>query len=77
MSGWLPREIVTPVSEEEREAVRCAQRALRLDTTGEMDEATRSALRGAQRLFGLDPTGVLDKATAGLLDRLRPPSLRE
>lgn len=77
MSDWLPRDIVTPASEAEREAVRTAQRALRLDVTGDINEATRSALRGAQRLFGLDPTGVLDKPTAALLDRLRPPSLRE
>lgn len=77
MSDWLPRDIVTPANAGEREAVKTAQRALRLDETGDMDEVTRSALRGAQRLFGLDPSGVLDKATAALLDRLRPPSLRE
>lgn len=74
---WLPREIFVPASEEEREAVRTAQRALRTPETGELDTATRAALRGVQRVFGLPDTGVLDSASAALLDRLRPPSLRE
>lgn len=76
--SWPPdRAIIVPANENEREAMRIAQRALRLDVTGLMDEATRASLRGAQALFKLPVTGVLDRATAEALDRLRPPSLRE
>ncbi|TXS35077.1 peptidoglycan-binding protein [Streptomyces sp. t39] len=75
---WPPeRVIIRPANEGEREAVRHAQRALRLDATGDMDDATVAALRGTQKLFNLPVTGVLDRATAEALDRLRPPSLRE
>lgn len=75
---WPPdRAIIAPANEAERDAMRTAQRALRLDVTGEMDEATRASLRGTQQLFKLPVTGVLDRATAEALDRLRPPSLRE
>lgn len=77
MSDWLPRDLIAPASEAEHEAVRTAQRALRVPLTGELDEDTRAALRGAQRLFLLPVTGYLDRATAQALDRLRPPSLRE
>lgn len=75
--SWLPRTIVAPVSETEREAVRTAQRALRVPETGDMDDATKAALRGVQALFRLPVTGALDQQTAQALDRLRPPSLRE
>lgn len=75
---WPPeRDIISPASPGEREAVKTAQRALRLCETGDMDDALRSALRGVQRLFKLPVTGDLDRATAQALDRLRPPSLRE
>lgn len=74
---WPPtRVIIAPANEGERAAVRCAQRALRVAVTGEMDTATKTALRGVQRLFKLPETGVLDQPTAAALDRLRPPSLR-
>jgi hypothetical protein len=74
---WPPdRVIIAPANEAERAAVRCAQRALRVDVTGEMDDATKAALRGVQSLFKLPVTGVLDRATAEALDRLRPASLR-
>lgn len=69
---WFPRDIYAPVSDVEREAVRIAQRALRLIPTGEMDEATRASLRGTQRLYGIPVTGILDVATAVVLDGLRP-----
>lgn len=69
---WFPRDIFAPVSDKEREAVRVAQRALRLVPTGEMDEATRASLRGTQRLYGLPVTGILDAATAAVIDGLRP-----
>lgn len=75
---WPPeRVIIRPANAGEKEAVRHAQRALRLDPSGEMDDATVAALRGTQKLFKLPVTGVLDRATAEALDRLRPPSLRE
>lgn len=75
---WPPeRVIIRPANEAEREAVRTAQRALKLAETGEMDHATVASLRGTQKLFKLPVTGVLDRATAEALDRLRPPSLRE
>lgn len=69
---WLPRDIIAPVSEAERAAVRVAQRTLRVDVTGEMDAGTRGALRGVQYLFGLPVTGTLDGATANRIDSLRP-----
>lgn len=69
---WFPRDIITPVSEAERDAVRVAQRALRLTPTGEMDEATRASLRGTQRLYGVGVSGILDAATAVIIDGLRP-----
>lgn len=74
---WFPRDIYAPVSDAEREAVRVAQRALRLVPTGEMDESTRSSLRGTQRLYGIPVTGILDAATAVVIDGLRPYQLRE
>lgn len=75
---WPPdRVIIAPANEGERDAVRTAQRALRVAETGDMDDATKAALRGVQNLFKLPVTGVLDRATAEALDRLRPPSLRE
>lgn len=67
---WLERDIISPVSQGEHEAVRRAQRALKLSPTGDMDEATRASLRGVQSLFRLPVTGILDRATAGALDRL-------
>lgn len=69
---WPPeRDIVSPASPGEHEAVRTAQRALNLIPTGDLDEPTRASLRGVQRLFGAEVTGVLDKATAALIGRLR------
>ena len=74
---WPPdRVIIAPANEGEREAVRTAQRALRLVVTGEMDEATKASLRGVQSLFKLPVTGVLDRQTAEALDKLKHPSLR-
>jgi hypothetical protein len=68
---WIKRDIMRPANEFERSAVRQAQRVLRLEETGEMDEATVSHLRGFQVLFGLRPTGMLDKATATKLEAIR------
>ena len=72
---WLPRDIVVPVSDKEHDAVRIAQRALRLTPTGNMDPSTTASLRGTQRLYGLQVSGILDAATATVLDGLRPYSL--
>ncbi len=69
---WLPRDIVSPASEPEIEAVRIAQRTLRLNPTGELDESTRASLRGLQRFYGLQVHGNLDRATALRIDALRP-----
>lgn len=74
---WFPRDIVSPANEGEREAVRIAQRTLRLSPTGDMDESTKASLRGTQRLFRLPVTGVLDEATAVVLDSLRPWKVQE
>ena len=74
---WFPREIIAPVNDEERDAVRVAQRALRLSPTGEMDAATKTRLRGAQYLYGLTVTGILDEATAQVIERMRPWELQE
>lgn len=74
---WLPRDIVTPANEAERDAVRVAQRVLRLRPTGDMDESTRASLRGTQRLFKIPVTGTLDEATAIVLDSLRPWKVQE
>jgi hypothetical protein len=72
--SWLPRDIVRPVSEAEKAAVRHAQRVLRLPDTGDLDQRTEAALRGLQARFRLAPSGILDAPTGLLLDRLRPPS---
>lgn len=74
---WFKRDVITPASEAERDAVRVAQRALRLTPTGEMDYPTQASLRGTQRLYGLEVTGILDAATAVVIDGLRPYQLQE
>lgn len=74
---WFERDIIEPANEAERDAVRVAQRALRVTPSGEMDASTRSALRGLQHLFGLPVTGIIDLATAEQIDALRPWTLTE
>lgn len=74
---WFERDVITPVSEAEKAAVRVAQRATRCAPTGEMDTATKTALRGVQYLFGLPVTGILDLATAQKIETLRPWQLQE
>lgn len=71
---WLPRDIIAAYSEDERAAVRHAQRLLRLPETGQIDVRTEAALRGLQARFKLLPTGILDAPTGRQLDRLRPRS---
>lgn len=70
MTDWLPRDIIAPVSEAEKAAVRRAQRALGLVPTGDLDEPTKASLRGVQHLFKQPVTGVLDRDTAALIERL-------
>lgn len=74
---WFPRDIITPASDAERDAVRVVQRVCRLSPTGEMDESTRASLRGLQQLYRLPVTGTLDLDTAVLVDSLRPWQLQE
>lgn len=69
--AWFKRTIVVATTEQEREAVRHAQRVMRCPVTGEMDEATTSHLRAMQGLFGLPLTANLDLATAKQIERLR------
>lgn len=68
---WFKRTIIRPVTDFEHDAVIHAQRVLRCDETGEMDESTISHLRGLQALFGLPTTGYLDEATARQIERIR------
>lgn len=75
--GWFPRDIIAPANDRERDAVRVAQRALRLIPTGNMDEPTKASLRGTQRVFGIPVSGVLDAATARVIDSLRPWQLED
>jgi peptidoglycan hydrolase-like protein with peptidoglycan-binding domain len=70
MPDWLPRDIIAPASDAEHEAVKTAQRALKLSPTGEMDESTKASLRGVQRLFRVPVTGILDRETGALIERL-------
>ncbi len=68
---------MSPYSDAEHDAVRVAQRALRLTPTGELDEPTKASLRGTQRLYGIPVSGILDEATAVVIDGLRPYQLQE
>lgn len=70
MTDWLPRDIIAPVSEAEKAAVRRAQRALGLVPTGDLDEPTKASLRGIQHMFKRPVTGVLDRETGALIERL-------
>lgn len=69
--SWFKRKIIRPANDFERDAVVHAQRVLRCDETGEMDQNTISKLRGLQSLFGLPVTGALDEATAKQIERIR------
>jgi Putative peptidoglycan binding domain len=68
---WFAGDTIFPASEPQRGALRQAQRVLRLDETGDMDEATRAALRGFQGLFHLRISGMLDLQTAIKLEQVR------
>lgn len=68
---WFENDIIFPMSEFEREAVRHAQRVLRGDETGLLDQPTRALLRGFQGLFGLRLTGILDYDTAVKIEQVR------
>lgn len=68
---WWKRNIIRATTEFEHDAVIHAQRVLRINQSGEMDETTIAALRGLQHLFGLRTTGILDGPTAEQIERLR------
>jgi len=69
---WFENDIsYDPFTEYDREAVRHAQRVLRVEETGCMDGPTRVVLRGFQGLFGLPMTGILDLATAIKIEQVR------
>ena len=68
---WFENDIIFPMGEFEREAVRHAQRVLRGDETGVMDQPTRALLRGFQGLFGMRQTGILDLNTAIKIEEIR------
>ncbi len=69
---WFENDIsYDPFTEFDREAVRHAQRVLRVPETGCLDGPTRAVLRGFQGLFGLRMTGILDLATAQKIEQVR------
>lgn len=68
---WFSGRVMTVINESDRIAVRHAQRVLRLEETGDMDQETRSHLRGVQALFQLPQTGILDEQTAIKLEQMR------
>lgn len=69
---WFPGGlIIHATNEDQREAVRHAQRVLRADETGTLDDHTRALLRGFQGLFKLNVTGCLDAATAEKIEEVR------
>lgn len=68
---WFDRDIIYPVGEFECEAVKHAQRVLRLEETGIMDQSTRSHIQGLQALFMLRVTGILDLPTAQKIEEIR------
>lgn len=68
---WFENDIMHVLNEPDREAVRHAQRVLRLDETGDLDDQTRAALRGFQGLFKLTPNGILDLKTAIKIEEVR------
>lgn len=68
---WFRSHVYVVVNESDREAVRHAQRVLRVEETGDLDEPTRARLRGFQGLFQLPMTGTLTEATAIKLEEIR------
>lgn len=68
---WYDREFILPATDREHEAVRLVQRVLRVEPTGDLDQATMAALRGFQGVMGIFPSGFLDRKTAEVIDRMR------
>lgn len=68
---WFENTIIHAMSEFEKDAVRHAQRVLRVDETGVLDDPTRAVLRGFQGLFRLTPNGILDLPTAIKIEEVR------
>jgi hypothetical protein len=69
--SWWVGPTLAPVDEAQRASVRHAQRVLRLDESGEMDDITKAGLRAVQALFRLRVTGVLDLPTAEKIEEIR------
>lgn len=68
---WFENDIIHAMSEFDKDAVRHAQRVLRVDETGVLDGPTRAVLRGFQGLFRLVPNGILDLPTAIKIEEVR------
>lgn len=68
---WFDRDIIFPCNDFEREAIKHAQRVMRCDENGMMDEQTRSHIQGLQALFRLKVTGILDLPTAMKIEEIR------
>lgn len=68
---WFVPHTLAPTSEAQRASVRHAQRVLRMDETGEMDDLTKAGLRAIQALFRIRVTGVLDEPTAEKIEQIR------
>lgn len=72
MASWYRRRIITPVTQQDHDAVRYVQRVMTLPETGELDDLTACRIRGLQALFGLVVTGAIDDATATQINRIWP-----
>lgn len=68
---WFAGLTLAPANEAQRASVRQAQRVMRIDETGTMDDETKAGLRAVQALFRLPVTGTLDEATAIKLEQIR------
>ena len=69
--SWWVGPTLAPTNEAQRASVRHAQRVLRMDETGEMDDTTKAGLRALQALFKLRVTGILDLPTAEKIEQIR------
>lgn len=69
--SWWVGPTLAPTDDAQRASVKHAQRVLRVDETGEMDDITKSSLRAIQALFNIRVTGMLDLATAEKIEQIR------
>lgn len=68
---WFDRDVIVVANDRDREAVLQAQRVMRCEETGVMDQLTRAHIQGFQGLFRLRVTGILDLPTAEAIERVR------